>query len=189
VTDRINDEGERFDAEFQPGSGSWDGLFGLAVTQGFGPWSFDSNVLYMLVNKGVLDTDLGDRFLFNAALSYRLMGGDAGAAPPMRLGALPDPMWHGGPGAHAHAHHEEAPARPALDLVLELNGEWHAKEVEAGVKDPNSGGTTLYLSPGLRFTMGKTSSFVSVGIPVLNDLNGIQSEPDIRVVAGMSLTF
>ena len=30
VTDRINDQGERFDAEFQPGSGSWDGLLGLA---------------------------------------------------------------------------------------------------------------------------------------------------------------
>lgn len=185
VTHRINDEGERFDAEFQPGSGSWDGLFGLAYTQRRGPWSFDTNVLYMLVNKGVLDTDLGDRFLFNAAVSYRLTG-LAGHAP-MKLGGLPEPMYHGGPGSHQH--HEEAPPGPALDLVLELNGEWHAKEVESGVKDPNSGGTTLYLAPGLRLSMGKVSSFVSVGIPIVNNLNGIQSEPDIRVVAGMAVAF
>jgi hypothetical protein len=26
---------------------------------------------------------------------------------------------------------------------LELNGEWHTKEVQSGVKDPSSGGTTL----------------------------------------------
>src|SRR6185312_3855984 len=65
--------GERFEAEFQPGSGSWDGLFGLAVTQRAGPWSFDANVLYQLVTKGALDTDLGDRFLYNAAVSYRIV--------------------------------------------------------------------------------------------------------------------
>ena len=37
-----------------------------------------------------------------------------------------------------------------LDLVLELNGEWHDKQRIAGIPDPNSGGTTVYLSPGVR---------------------------------------
>ncbi len=44
------------------------------LTQRFGAWSFDANVLYQLVNKGAQDTDLGDRFLYNAAVSYRLTG-------------------------------------------------------------------------------------------------------------------
>ncbi len=189
VTDRINNQGEPFDAEFQPGSGSWDGLFGLAYTKRFGQWSFDANVLYMLVTTGVQDTDLGDRFLYNAAISYRLTGG-ASVLAPMKLGALPDPMWHGGPGTHQHDHvHQEAPSGPALDLVLELNGEWHAKEVQSGVKDPNSGGNTVYIAPGLRLSKDNWSSFVSVGIPIINDLNGIQSEPDIRIVTGVSFTF
>jgi len=189
VTDRRNNQGEVFDAEFQPGSGSWDGLFGLAYTKRFGQWSFDANVLYMLVTNGTQDTDLGDRVLYNAAISYRLTR-DASAIAPMKLGALPDPMWHGGPGAHQHSHaHEEAPAGPAWDLVLELNGEWHAKEVQAGVKDPNSGGNTLYLAPGVRYSKDNWSSFVSVGFPIVNDLNGIQSEPDIRIVTGLSVTF
>ena len=33
ATHRLTDTGEQFDAEFQPGSGSWDGLFGLAFTK------------------------------------------------------------------------------------------------------------------------------------------------------------
>ena len=73
--------------------------------------------------------------------------------------------------------------------MLELNGEWHAKEVQSGVKDPNSGGNTVYIAPGLRLSKDNWSSFVSVGIPIINDLNGIQSEPDIRIVTGVAFTF
>jgi Putative MetA-pathway of phenol degradation len=189
VTDRHTDTGEPFDAEFQPGTGSWDGLFGLAATKRIGPWSFDANVLYILATEGTQNTDLGDRFLYNAAVSYRLMRGERALAP-MKLGALPDPMWHGGPGTHQHRRdHQETLTSPSLDLVLELNGEWHARQVEAGVTDPNSGGNTLFLSPGLRYSKDNWSSFVSVGIPIINDLNGIQAEPEVRVITGVSITF
>ena len=68
-TNEYDKLGERFEAEFQPGSGSWDGLFGVAFTQRFTAWSFDANVLYQQVNKGTQDTDLGDRFHYNAAVS------------------------------------------------------------------------------------------------------------------------
>ena len=102
ATNRHTDTGELFDAEFQPGSGSWDGLFGLAATKRIGPWSFDANVLYVLATEGTQNTDLGDRFLYNAGVSYRLTGG-APAFGPMQLGALRDPMWHGGPGTHRHS--------------------------------------------------------------------------------------
>ena len=190
VTDRLNLQGERFDAEFQPGSGSVDGLFGLAFTHRFGPWSFDTNVLYILTGTGVLDTNLGDRVLYNAALSYRLTGDALGSLGRMNLGGLPEPMYHGGPKAHSHSHVEPpAPAGPALDLVLEVNGEWHAKEVAAGVSDQNSGGNTVYLSPGLRLSQGNWSSFVSVGVPVIKDTNGLQSEPTIRLMTGIGVSF
>jgi hypothetical protein len=189
VTDRHTDTGELFDAEFQPGTGSWDGLFGLAATKRIGPWSFDANVLYILATEGTQNTDLGDRFLYNAAISYRLMRGERALAP-MKLGALPDPMWHGGPNTHQHRHdHQETSTGPSLDLVLELNGEWHAKQVESGVTDPNSGGNTLFLSPGVRYSKDNWSSFASVGIPIIDDLNGIQAEPEVRVIAGVSITF
>ena len=194
VTNRVDKQGELFEAEFQPGSGAWSGLFGLAFTHRVGAWSFDSNVLYILTGTGTQDTNLGDRLLYNAALSYRLTG--TTAAPQkghMHLGGpMPEPMYHGGPKGSMKDHsHDEPAARPgpAVDLVLELNGEWHDKEVTAGVKDPNSGGNTIYLSPGVRVSVDKWSGYLSFGMAVANDLNGIQPEPSWRIVTGASLAF
>lgn len=184
--------GERFETEFQPGSGAWGGLFGLALTKRFGPWSFDANALYVLATEGAQDTNLGDRFQYNAALSYRLPGGLWGPSGPMRAGALPEPMYHSGPKGHTHKRtHEEAPAARghALDLVLELNGEWHARQEIAGVRDANSGGNVVFLSPGLRLSYERWSGFVSIGVPIVNDLNGLQAEPDWRVLTGVAVSF
>ena len=69
------------------------------------------------------------------------------------------------------------------------NGEWQAEQETDGVSDPNSGGSTLLLSPGVRLSQDKWSSFVSFGIPIVDDLNGIQSEPDWRIFAGGTLLF
>lgn len=175
---------ETLEAEFQPGSGSWDTLFGFALTHRTGRWSFDTNVLYTLATEGTQDTDFGDLFLYNAAISYRLttLGGTA-------------PMFHGGHAhgdgddGHHHSHAEASPAGPALDLVLELNGEWHEKQDAAGIADANSGGNTIYVSPGLRLSIEQWSGFLSVGIPVVKDLNGIQAEPDWRISTGVSIAF
>mgnify|MGYP003501039341 CR=1 FL=1 len=47
---------------------------------------------------------------------------------------------------HANHDHSDMKKTPyTLDLVLELNGEWHDKQRIAGIADPNSGGTTVYL--------------------------------------------
>lgn len=177
---------EILEAELQPGSGSWDALFGLAFTHRVGRWSFDASVLYTLATEGTQDTDLGDLFLYNAAVSYRLtsFGG-------------PAPMFHGaraheaGDGTHGHAHSHAAEASPgaALDLILELNGEWHGQQETAGAKDQNSGGTTIYVSPGLRLSIDQWSGFVSVGVPVVTELGGIQAEPEWRITTGASVTF
>jgi len=199
-TNVINNEGERFEAEFQPGSGSVDGLLGLALTKRVGAWSFDTSVLYQLTGTGTQDTDLGDRLLYNAAVSYRILGGPAGPSAGSGGGSggrmhagLPEPMYHGGPKGrdHHHDHHPEPVAArgPALDLVLELNGEWHDRQRIGGVTDPNSGGNVVYLSPGVRLSMDKWSGFVSVGVPVVNDMNGVQAEPDWRLLAGVSVGF
>ncbi|MEW5962239.1 MAG: transporter [Pseudomonadota bacterium] len=182
-----DDHGEIFEAEFQPGSGAWDGLFGLAATQRLGAVSLDAHVLYILTGEGTQDTDLGDRLHYGVALSYRMLGG-ARAGGPMYAGAHSHSHSHpkGGP---AHHHHEEAPAGPALDLVLELNGEWSDQQEIAGVEDPNSGGHTFYVSPGARLSMGNWSGFASVGIPIVNNLDGIQAEPEWRLLTGISVGF
>jgi hypothetical protein len=184
--------GEPFETEFQPGSGAWEGSFGLALTKRFGAWSFDTNVLYVLATEGVQETNLGNRFQYNAAVSYRLAGGLVGPSGLMHSGALPEPMYHGGPKRHSHKHAAEEPAHargPALDLVLEVNGEWHDRQRIDGVSDPNSGGNVVFLSPGLRLSYERWSGFVSVGVPIVNDLNGLQAEPEWRVLTGMAVNF
>lgn len=170
-TREANADGEVLDAEFQPGSGSWDYMIGGALTQRIAAWSFDASGLYTIVSDGTQATDLGDRFNYGIAISYRV------------LGDVP----------HAHAHgageHHHRESGPALDLVLELNGEWHAKQEAGGEKDENSGGHVLYLAPGVRLSQGTASGFLSVGLPIASDLNGTQAEPDWRLVGGVSLGF
>jgi hypothetical protein len=168
-TDVEDDDGEEFEAEFLPGSGAWDGMIGLALTQRSGAWSFDVSGLYTLVGTGEFDTDLGDRVHYNIAASYRIMG------------ALPHDHEGG-----SHDSHDDG---GAVDLVLELNGEWHDFQDIDGEEDPNSGGHTLYISPGVRISEGPWSGFVSVGIPIADEVNGVQSDPDFRVVSGASVSF
>jgi Putative MetA-pathway of phenol degradation len=180
--------GNLFEAEFQPGSGSWDGLIGAAFTKRTGRWSFDVSGLYYLITNGSQNTNLGDRFLFGAAVSYRLVGA-SGSSKEVELheycmqprNQLQEHCLY-----HANHDHSDMMKTPyTLDLVLELNGEWHDKQRIAGIPDPNSGGTTVYLSPGLRVGFDRYSGFISVGVPVLNEHNGVQSKPEFRVLTGI----
>lgn len=43
----------------------------------------------------------------------------------------------------------------------------------------------IHISP----ICGQWSFYASAGIPVVNDQNGLQSEPDFRVIGGFSFTF
>ena len=55
--------------------------------------------------------------------------------------------------------------------------------------DANSGGNVVYLSPGLRLSYERWSGFASLGVPIVNDLNGVQAEPDWRVLTGVAINF
>jgi hypothetical protein len=186
-TNSRTEDGDLFDTEFQPGSGSWDAIFGGAVSQQTGgPLSFHANVLYVLAGNGSQNTDLGDRFLYNAAIVYRVFGSNE---PSVRVLAHSHPRGHAG---HAHPPaFKTIPVRsgPALDAVLELNGEWQAKTTTNGVSDPNSGGNLVYVSPGLRLSVDKWSGHVSAGFPILDDPNGTQPKPGWRILVGASLGF
>ena len=164
------DEGGLFEAEQQPGSGSWDPFFGLAYNQSWVDIGFSGNLLYTFVTEGSQDTNLGDIFNYNFALSYRT--------------TIPE-------GDHDHHHHEhQGNIIDYIDMVIELNGDSRQRVDIAGETEKHSGGHTLYLSPGLRVGLAHSVSlFTSVGIPIVNDLNGIQSEADYRVIGGMSVTF
>jgi hypothetical protein len=183
-TDSRTNQGELFEAHHQAGSGSWDPIAGFAFTQGFGAWSVDANVLYTFVNEGTQDTNLGDIFNYNLALSYRLGGGHGHAHDHCPSGEhCPD--CDAGK-AVVHEHHDG----PAWDFVLEANGDWRDKVNIDGEIDENTGGHILYLSAGTRVTFEKGwAGTLSVGLPAIENLNGIQSDPDVRILTGLSKSF
>ncbi len=157
------DGSELLETEFQPGSGSWDGIMGLAFTQQFDDLSFDASTVYTVTSEGAQDTDLGDIFSYNFALSYRLFGQNGLSYQPAQF---------------------------AVDTILEINGEWRDKEETNGSKDGNSGGNIVYFSPGIRLTAGKHVSLgASFGIPIVQNTNGNQVEPDYRIISSVNIAF
>lgn len=157
------DGGSILETEFQPGSGSWDGIFGLTFTQQMDAISFDSSLVYNVSTEGAQDTNLGDIYSYNFAASYKILGDR-----DMSLAASPI----------------------GLDLVMEVNGEWRDKEETRGIKDDNSGVHLVFLSPGLRVRANHALSLaVSLGLPVVQDTNGNQDEPDYRLIGNLSFRF
>jgi hypothetical protein len=151
--DDLDAEGEPFEQEFQPGSGSWDPFLGLAYTRGFGRIGLDASITYTLVNEGSQDTDLGDYLAYNAGLAYAL---------------TPD-----------------APLR--WNAVLELNGLWRDKQEIGSETLANSGGSWLEVTPGITLSGTGWTAFANVGLPIVNDPNGIQDEHDYRFLLGFRL--
>lgn len=162
---RRKHDGERLETGFQPGSGSTDGLLGVAATHLSGALSYDASLLYSVVTTGAQHTDLGDVLSYNLATSYRL-GGERPANPY----DLTQPH--------------------AWDLILELNGEHRDRERTHGEREENTGGNIVYLAPGVRY-LNKTGwgLALSLGVPVVENLNGTQADPDYRVLSSLNAAF
>jgi hypothetical protein len=74
--------------------------------------------------------------------------------------------------------------------MLEMNAQWHDRMKMDGAFDPNSGGAQLFLSPGLRVTWhSHLSWFASVGVPLAQNLYGVQSETNFRAATGLGFSF
>lgn len=187
-TDVRNAQGVPIEGDHQPGSGSWDPILGFSFTQQAGRWSFDVGGLYSFVNEGVQRTDRGDIVNYNAAISYRVLGAESH-----------DDCDHHGHG-HSHGptpkevaaphHHDHAHGGPTWDLILEANGDWRDQVRIGGIAEENTGGNVVFLSLGSRVTLPSGwATSASVGLPVVSDFNGIQSEPELRVLFGVSRAF
>ncbi|PIE62747.1 MAG: hypothetical protein CSA26_13080 [Desulfobacterales bacterium] len=77
-----------------------------------------------------------------------------------------------------------------FDLQLELNGEVKSKAEKAGVKNNNSGGHMIFLTPGVHCKITKQAHFdLGVAIPIYRDVNGTQLTEDFRVISKLAFTF
>lgn len=139
----------------QDGSGSYDYSLGLVVSRFKRRTGISSDLVYTFKTEAN-DFEFGDTLNYDLALGYRLIP----------------------------AVYETYPAKQ-LNLYLELNGTYARKDEAGGQKVADSGGNTLFLSPGIQFIPWRTFLVeASFQIPVLQDLNGDQLETDYAVLAG-----
>jgi len=77
-----------------------------------------------------------------------------------------------------------------LFLVLEFNGVYTARSEMSGEKLRNSGGNTLFISPGIVYLpIPQLILDTSVQIPIVQHVNGRQLAPDYTVLVGLRYLF
>jgi hypothetical protein len=92
--------------------------------------------------------------------------------------------------ALAYRFNEDITKYPQFSAFGELNVRHLSRSEEEGDRDPNTGGTVLFLSPGVRASFTRNVAFtVSPQIPLLQDLNGEQLKTLIKVNAGLTVSF
>jgi len=158
--------GERFETEFQPGTGAWDYLLGAAISQSYGPLAYHANILYNQTTEGSQHTEIGSSLSYNAAVTYRLQTHD-----------------------HASHSHIDKPLELKWDLSLEANGISRRENRLHGQLEDNSGGSTLFISPGIKVSANGFGGFISFSLPVIQRQKGQQTDIDNRIVAGISITL
>lgn len=149
----------RLPASVQPGSGSWDPFGGVVLSYQTLDFEVDAQASYR-ANTKANDFEFGDVARLDGALQYRLW--------PRELGS-------GVPGF--------------LYGVLEANLIHRDKDQFSGTNDPDSGGLSLFILPGLQYVTKRWIVETGVQIPVVQDLNGTALEKDTIFRAGFRLNF
>jgi len=175
-THRRSRDGERLETEHQPGTGSWDPIFGASLGTTAGLFQVTASALYQIAGKGAQETRLGDRLQGGIALSHRF------GEPAHEHSAMSHNHHHGDEldeGAEAHA-------QASWDGFIELSGEWEGRQKVAGDVEQASGGKSIWLAPGARFnSAGGYSVAASIGLPLWQDIRN--SHPDNRYRVTLSI--
>lgn len=149
----------RLPQPLQSGSGSWDPFGGVVATYQTLDYQVDAQISYK-ANTRANDFTFGDEFHFDASLQYRLW--------PRELGS-------GVPGF--------------LYGVIETNLVHQGRNRLSGASDPNSGGTTLFLSPGIQYVTKRWILEGIVQVPVVQELNGAGLKNNFVLRVGFRVNF
>ena len=92
--------------------------------------------------------------------------------------------------ALAYRFTEDIQKFPQFGMFGEANFRHLFKSEEDGEDDPNTGGSALFLTPGIRAGFTRNISFtVSAPLPVWQDLNGTQLKTSYKVNGALTFTF
>lgn len=141
-------------------SDSIDYLLGGVYTLQSGRHEFDADLVYKVNTEG-RDVTLGNELQYNLAYELRVS--------PWR--------W------------PERGTPSQIYAVLEVNGSSQAKAVSDGVDMGDSGGTVVFLSPGVQWVTVRVIYEATVQIPLVENLNGDQVGTDVVASAGVRINY
>jgi hypothetical protein len=143
----------------QSGTGSWDGFGGIVTTWQTLSFQVDAQFSYTIKTQAN-KFQAGNEARLDGSIQYRLF-------PRELLSGVP---------AYVYG-------------VLEANLIYRDKNTFLGQADPNSGGTTIFLAPGIQYVSRRYILEAAVQIPVLQNLNGQALENDYVARVGFRWNF
>ncbi|MBX7210160.1 MAG: transporter [Verrucomicrobiaceae bacterium] len=144
-----------------------------AATAGTGAWDGMAGLAYTVPLNAALTLDASALYTFRGErYDYRL--GD-------RLDVGTSLAWRVCGNAKTY---------PQVSLVAEATLRHVQKSEEEGESDGSTGGTVIFLSPGVKASFTeRCAASVGVQLPVVQDLNGNQAETAFRLITGVSFSF
>lgn len=143
----------------QSGSGSWDGFGGVVTTWQTLDFQVDAQFSYA-VKTQAKQFNAGNEARLDGSFQYRLFPRELSTGVP----------------AYVYA-------------VLETNVIYRDNNTFLGQTDPNSGGTTLFLAPGIQYVTQRYILEAAVQIPVVQNLHGNAVENDYVARFGFRWNF
>ena len=177
-TDAYAPDGERLETEHQPGTGSWDPIFGASAAAKLGEVELTASAIYQFSTQGAQGTRLGDRLQGGVSLSHRFGGAEK-------------PHHHDHGSAEAHHHHDEAERKQdSWDAFVEIGGEWEGRQTVAGEIEDASGGAWIYVAPGVRFNSASGwSAGAAFALPVWQDIRPSHPDNAYRLMVSVGRAF
>ena len=177
-THKRSEEGERLETEHQPGTGSWDPIFGASASTKMGAVQLTASALYQFSTKGAQHTRLGNRLQGGIAVSHRF------GEPPHE---------HAESFNHHHGdeldeHHEDP--HSSWDAFVELAGEWEGRQKVEGEVEEVSGGKWVYVAPGVRFNSASGwSAGAALALPLWQDIRASHPDNGFRLMLSLGRSF
>jgi len=151
------------DSHLQPGTGSTDYLLGLSFSHSLNRFSLSANLLGTITTEGKFGNTKHE---FGNSLNYDVTG---------KYRVYPEAF---------------SPRQAQIFLALGLNGEAREREKVAGTTDPNSGGNTVYLSPGVQLVLAPHWVIdISYQQAVYHNLYGTQLGETYKAIGGVTYLF
>ena len=141
-------------------SHSTDFLLGAVYTLQTGRHEIDADLIYKINTEG-RDVELGDELRYNVAYELRVSPWE----------------W------------PERGTPSQIFVVLEANGRTSRSAITPAGELADTGGTVVFLSPGIQLVTRRVIYEASLQFPVVESLNGSQVETDFVAAAGIRVQF